>query len=161
MSAMSQSVCVVAVADVDEGHVGDTSAKGENGGGEKWKGRYQRRPATARGSRAARSVDQRVGGAVESGRREGAQRGMYFTGGGEERERGGGGEGKPYPSIGAWTTVLSIVLPKETRRAMCRQVILVRTGTTNLLTAGEVKNNCLDHQIVDIKVSTIIRTGTY
>ena len=27
------------VADVDEGHVGDTSAKGENGGGEKQKGR--------------------------------------------------------------------------------------------------------------------------
>ena len=39
MSATSQSVCVVAIADVDEGHVGDTSAKGENGGGEKRKGR--------------------------------------------------------------------------------------------------------------------------
>ena len=38
MSATSQSFCVVAVADVDEGHVGDTSTKGENGGGEKWKG---------------------------------------------------------------------------------------------------------------------------
>ena len=39
MSAALQSVCVMAVADVDEGHVGDTSTKGENGGGEKRKGR--------------------------------------------------------------------------------------------------------------------------
>ena len=59
-------------------------------------GRYQRRPATARGSRAARSVDQQVGGAVESGRRERAQRGMYFAGGGEEREQGGGGKTVPF-----------------------------------------------------------------
>ena len=38
MSATSQSVCVVAVADMDEGHVGDTSAKDENGGGENGRG---------------------------------------------------------------------------------------------------------------------------
>ena len=57
--------------------------------------------------------------------------------------------------------ILSIVLPKETRRAMCRQVILVRTRTMNLLTVGEVKNNYLDYQIMDIKVSTTMTLGTY
>ena len=45
----------------------------------------------AYGGERKRSVDRRVGGAaestVESRQREGAQRGMYFAGGGEERER--------------------------------------------------------------------------
>ena len=56
-------------------------------------GRYHRRPGAAR-SGAARRVDRRVCGAAESGvesrRREGARRGIYFTGGREEREQRGG-----------------------------------------------------------------------
>ena len=43
MSATSQSVYIVAIADLDEGHVVDTSTKGKNGGGEKRKGREDTR----------------------------------------------------------------------------------------------------------------------
>ena len=82
MSPHVSHIDPTAIADVDEGHVDDTSAKGKNGGGEKWKGRGDTKGGLWRREEAEhRSAGQR---------QEGAQRGMYFIGGGEECKWRGG-----------------------------------------------------------------------